>query len=388
VPQLGLLKIAPQNVPQGSNFNVTFVVFNYGDVDCTNPSAQLVQPAGATFINANFTNLFGGGFSGAVGEGLPLEAYWSHIPAHSAVAVTYNFQATGAVGSQITLDAENDDFLSGFGADYLGAVDNQPTTTLITAAGTPVLPVQTSMSNGVLHHFTVASSDIFIIQFNNGAVVVEGPDTVVTAGSGAVVSQLNGTIVVSGEPTFIPVGSTTARFLLENLAKPVTLATVSSAPPQILVNQGSVYPAPPKTALIAASAGAGLINQDGNGLINQDGNGLINQDGNGIINQDGNGLIAQDGNGVISNDGGSLVSNSSGTIVPFGGNLNARILSIASTKAGSTPLQVPQIIAVNGGAIILPSGAILSSTPGSTGTIKSSTGAIISAGGVGLHPSN
>ena len=362
VSQVGILRVAPQAVISGSTFDITWVIFNYGDVPSGTLNFEFQQPAGATFVKENHTTLYGGSFvidtpNHVPATGVDEEVFWNPIPAHSGVAVTYTYQATGGAGTAIS--DTNSEVLSA----YLPILHTAPTDIAINAAGAPApqgTNEQYSITGRPVHYFLANSNDVFIIDIGGGAVVAEGPVATVLKGSGTIITEIDGNNAVYGAAGGIVIGTTTAQYLLAHLSEGAALATVNTSPAIVLVPSGTIYLAPPGALL--GAGGGGLISQDGNGIVAQGGGNVINNGGDSLISQDGNGIVAQGGGNatdptgtasIVAAGGGNIVAQGGGNIVAQGG---GNVIASSAGSAGAIATANGGIVAAGGGNIVAQGG--------------------------------
>ena len=366
IPSVGILRVAPKVAQANANFDLTWVIFNYGDTDAPSPNFQFIQPNNTTFVQANFTNLYNGTFivdtsGGVTGPGADLEMFWDKIPAHSAVAVTYTLKSSLA-GGTIT------DATSHVNFGYAGAFYTTPTGIGIAQANAALPPGTNkvhSITGRPLHCFSANSTDVFIVDIGGGNIIAEGTDTVVGQGGGTVLTVPAGRMAVYGSSGTIPVGASTAAFILSHLSDGATLANINTTPALVIVPQGCTFVAPGNSILSAV--GSGLISPSGGGIVAQGGGNIVAQGGGNIVAQGGGNIVAQGGGNIVAQGGGNLTPPVAQIVAQGGGNIVAQ-------GAGNIVAQGAGNIVAQGG------GNLLGSTHGSNALISTANGGIVAQG--------
>jgi len=340
VPQVGVLKIMPQNVAPGASFDVTWVIFNHGNTQSPSLTFQCYQPENTTFVNATLPSSYNPQFvidtPGQIsGPGADLEVFFfDGLPPHTATAVTYTFTASGGNGSVITDDK------SQVIVSYAGVVGTQPTATKITS--NPATGLTHSIVGVPLLQTVVNSNDAILVDIGGGNAIAAGSASIVAQGGGNIVAQGGGNIVAQGGGNLINIGTGTAASLLSNQA-----SIVAQGGGNLLAGAGSQIVAQGGGNIIAAGAG-GIVAQGGGNIVAQGGGNIVAQGGGNIVAQGGGNIVAQGGGNFIV-AGGGIVAQGGGNIVAQGG---GNILASTAASAAAIQTAAGNILATGGGSFL------------------------------------
>jgi uncharacterized repeat protein (TIGR01451 family) len=413
--KIGLMKTVPQQVHPNDQFQISVVVFNYGETDA-DPTTLLIIPDNAQFVsvddgqgNAAWTvNPHYPDSAGAVegnlasGNGPALDA--TPLKAHTAAAMTVTLLATGPVGATINGSTNWDSDPSNARVDmaYLGEAETPPTITSIIDPATPLSLLTTTVHTSLpLFQPVINFSDVAIIDLGTDIagsdnVLVQGPADIVSSGAGNIVSSGAGNIVSSGAGNIVSSGagnivssgagnivsSGAGNIVSSGAGNLISIGGSSATAASLLADKASIVSSGAgnliggELAAMTAIAGANLLVAGADSLIAQDGGSIVSS-GAGNIVSSGAGNIVSSGAGnvtgtgegnqvaaggaaVVSNDGGSFVSKAGGNVEKAGA---------SSTSSSAT-------------------GSIMASTPGSTAMIRTSAGNMFGVGGGSFKPYN
>jgi hypothetical protein len=340
-PNVGIWKIAPQQVAPGATFQVQIVIFNYGVVDA-HPVVEFTIPANTQFVSADYGQSYI--LSPAAGAGPGSLVYGvlatnngpvttndpSPLLAHTAAALTVTLKATGGVGSAIP------DSSTKVLVDGMGSLSPTPTSTQI--VNSPTVNLLHVIAGQPLFQTQSSASDALIVDLGGGNIVAQGGGNIVAQGGGNIVAQGGGNIVAAGGGNLISIGNVTGGSLLASQAS--------------IVAQGGGNIVVPTGASIVAQGGGNIVAAGGGNIVAQGGGNIVAQGGGNIVAQGGGNIVAQGGGNIVAQGGGNIVAAGGGNIVAQGG---GNIL--ASTVGSVAGLITPggNIIAV-GGSNFAPTG--------------------------------
>ena len=359
VPKVGIMRIAPQAVITGSNFDITWVIFNYGDqATPINTIFQFTQPTGVSYVGENHTSLFGGHFyidtlNPVVGS--TEEVIWSSpIPAHSAVAVTYTYTALGVTLTPIV------DSSSKIEVTYAGDLYATPANINILPLGTP-LPQGTNLQYTVTGRpvscLLVDSRDVLTVDISaaqdGSSDVVYGPSTEVSGGTA--VTQADGNLAVYGASTAIKIGPTTPSTITSDLSIGTSLAPLHIKAATVLVGEAQTSPTLPN-ALIQTAGIPGAF------LVGHDGASIVSQGAGNAIGVNGCALGAISGASIVSQGAGNFSSPAEPILIPSAG---GAIVNTNGSNAVASPVgSSAQYVTGNNGIVSQGAGNIVSQGAG------------------------
>jgi hypothetical protein len=359
VPHVGIAKIVPTSIAPGSNFQITVVVANYGDVGC-HPIVEMEIPGNCEWVSTDAGQSISlvpsangpGNLIGAVlasNNGPVLQGDTEPLRGHTAAAVTFTFHATGLAGTSI------DDATAHARVDYLGKLTAAPTSTAIIAPNPLQSPGGTIVAVFNTDHALLPNGSV-IIPLGAGQIVAQGGGNIISTNGGGIISTNGGGIVASGAGNAITINNVG---LLGNLSGSAVLSGLAN---------------------IVAQGGGNIFNTGAGNLISQDGASLISNDGGSVLTtvasivaQGGGNIVAQGGGNIVAQGGGNIVAQGGGNIVAQGGgNLAGSIYTIGGA-----------IVAQGGGNIVAQGGGnIVASGAGNFGiSLADSTATIVAQGG-------
>ena len=383
-PKLGLAINAPEYVKPGDTFNVQCIVFNYGDIACSDATPYFTIPTGTTPVSVTYGNTVTDLSGYAVGQqlyqlvasndGPIISGDENRLAAHSAGAFTITLKAQ----SQEGFVGDMNIFLM---ASYVGKI-SPASSNLVAGFAQIISPEAAAVFNidaNALYagrNTSVQNADFIgypdggmIIPLGSGQVIVSGGSNLVAQGGGNLIAQGGGNLVAQGGGNLQIDGVQASSFM-------------GSIPAAL---QG-------KTINLFNSGAGNLITQDGGGLISNDGGGILASIAS-LVAQGGGNLVAQGGGNLVAQGGGNLVAQGGGNLVAQGGgNLVAQGGGNIFTYGGAMISSVGSLVAQGGGNVISTGTSLLStggsnviSLPDSSAAFTNGAGGFLGGGGsVGL----
>jgi hypothetical protein len=356
VPQIGVSKICYGPLYAGKNFEVTFILFNYGDTEARGAQLTFPLPPNTSLVSETHT-VFGSSHviidnpSGIPNPGDAMDLFIDALPPHSASAITFTLKATGAIGAIV----EDDNTY--FSCNFAGLFYTTPTRFAIEAE--PLIPkppiYKATITGHPMNQYFFNGGDALVIDLGGGHIVAQGGGNIVAQGGGNIVASGGGNIVAQGGGNLIPIGITDGATLLSN-----TAAIVAQGGGNVVVPQGSS---------IVAQGGGNIVAAGAGNIVAQGGGNIVATGGGNIIAQGGGNIVATGGGNIFGTGGGQIVAQGGGNIVAQGGG------NIVAQGGGN-------LIAAGGGGIVAQGGGnILNSLANSSAVITSPHGNIVAQGG-------
>ena len=321
IPDLGIIKIVPQSVPTGDEFDVIIAVYNNSEFgELSDLEVNFTVPLGTQFVRANYgQGGFGNGGS-APGSQLSFTMATNNGPqtfdpndsdfhyflyAHTGAVVTITLKATGAAGTSIVDDSAN------ISESFVGKVSPSPaTSTAITSGSTSSSATLIAVTGAVPHY--MSSNGILTIMLDGTNALTYGPADLIIPGSAAVLSQsvAGKSLLVAGPASGIGISGLSG---FNNIASLI----INGGADAIAAKKLSVLV--PSGAQIVAGGGGNIIAAGGGNVVNTNGSNIVSGGGGNVVNTNGSNIIAGGGGNVVAAGGGNIVAGGGGNIIAGGG---------------------------------------------------------------------